>query len=74
MSVALIFCKNDFDAKGALTCDGVLTELRINRIAGRFLSSTPFGYWNDKLSAADNDPMRDGANSPHMEIGKCSPL
>ena len=66
-------CEKDFNEDGILTCDG-FQEFHINKTNGRFLSAYRIGYWNDNSSSDKDDIFREGKNTPHMEIGKCSPL
>ena len=66
-------CKDDFNEIGILVCEG-LKELRMNKNSGRFLAIYAIGYWNDNKNSKENDLFREGANTPSMEIGKCSPL
>lgn len=70
---ASILCKDDFSEKGALVCDG-FTQFRMNRTSGRFLAVYVIGYWTDDKNAKEGELFREGADTPHMEIGKCSPL
>jgi hypothetical protein len=65
-------CKKDFSEFGTLVCEG-FTELRMNRNSGRFLAIYAIGYWSDDKNLLDGI-LREGANTPNMEIGKCSPL
>lgn len=71
--VPFSLCENDFSENGALICKG-LPEIRMNRISGRFLSVYPIGYWSDDMNVKGETRFREGANTPFMEIGKCSPL
>lgn len=62
----IIWCKEDFNSVDNLFCDGI-GEFRMNRKTLRFLYVYPFGYFFF-------EPGEEGANTPAIGIGKCSPM
>jgi len=71
-TIALIFCKADFNEAGALRCEGDLAEFSMNKKNLRFLYFYRAGYWTDNTGS--NVLGREGGNTPAIGIGKCSPL
>lgn len=76
----LATCSNDFSEAGSMTCRNGFNTFNINRENGRFMHVFSFGYWT-VLSRNENDPFQDflgiydeAANTPYIEIGKCSPF
>ena len=65
--IALSFCESDFNESGFLSCSGI-GEFHFNKKNGRYLYSYSIGYYN-VLSGKD-----EGADTPYLEIGKCSPF
>jgi hypothetical protein len=63
-------CEKDVNEAGNLFCSGVF-DIRINTRSLRFLYVYPIGYWSDDDKTAMS---KEGANTPAMAIGKCSPL
>lgn len=63
-------CEQDFNEAGNLFCSGVF-DLRFNNRTLRFLYVYPIGYWSDDARVGMS---REGANTPALAIGKCSPL
>jgi len=73
-NTASIFCKNDFNEYGLLSCSGI-QEFRMNKNNGRFLTAYLIGYWNGDIKSKEGGfLLREGGDTPNMEIGKCSPL
>ena len=63
-------CEQDFNEAGNLFCTGIF-DIRFNSRKLKFLYVYPIGYWSDD----DKSGMsREGANTPALAIGKCSPL
>lgn len=63
-------CGQDFNEAGNLFCSGIF-DIRFNSRKLKFLYVYPIGYWSDD----DKDGMsREGANTPALAIGKCSPV
>jgi hypothetical protein len=71
-SWALMVCAHDFNEGGSLFCKGTGMDLSMNKKTLRFLVTYPVGYWADNV--VDAEWAKEGANSPYMAIGKCSPL
>lgn len=71
-SMAFAFCKDDFSENGSLPCGGFY-EFRMNRNTLRFLRAYLIGYWTDGPKSPDRLPS-EGADTPAIHIGKCSPL
>jgi hypothetical protein len=71
--IPMSFCKNDFNEFGLLTCDG-LFQFRMSKNNLRFIRTALIGYWNDDLKGSKGEFLKEGANEPSIEIGKCSPL
>lgn len=65
-------CKADFSEHGYLQCEG-MGQFQFNRKTNRFLRTYTFGYVNDG-AVNDNPLMAPGANTPYIEIGRCSQL
>ncbi|MDP2134352.1 MAG: hypothetical protein Q8J99_12135 [Sulfuritalea sp.] len=63
-------CEHDFNDAGNLFCSGVF-DIRFNSRTLRFLYVYPIGYWSDDARVGMS---REGANTPALAIGKCSPL
>lgn len=67
---------NDIQTKGDLFCHHAVPsfgQMNMNKNNGRYLQIYPTGYWNDRKSKEGNY-INEGANTPYIEIGKCSPL
>ncbi|TNF98767.1 MAG: hypothetical protein EP297_07245 [Gammaproteobacteria bacterium] len=61
-------CPNDFIYGSGLHCDMPTGEFKFSKRSGRFLKTYLMGYWfHDNDSDSDSD-------TPHIAIGKCSPL
>jgi hypothetical protein len=58
-------CKNDFNSGGYIFCIGIGNTFTMNKNTFRFIMTYRLGY----LDGIDNDD-----NTPHIEIGKCSPI
>ena len=70
-NLAVLACTNDFNAKGYLQCKG-FGELTFNRVNLRFLRTYTSGYVTDGIE--ESRWGEEGANTPMVEIGKCTPL
>lgn len=69
-------CKEDFDAKGFLWCQG-FGEFRFNHTNLRFISTYTVGYVDDALAASTSTasrPREEGQDTPLVRGGKCSSL
>lgn len=66
-------CKDGFNSGGTLVCDGFM-QFRMNSKTRRFLSSHQLGYFSDGATKTSIPIFKEGANTPYMEIGKCSSL
>lgn len=71
-TVPSFWCKSGFSEKGALRCEGIGGEFALNHKNGRFLRTYVVGYWTDNIPG--DTFFKEGANTPHLAIGKCSPL
>ena len=69
----LATCKDDFGENGYLFCE-LVRIFKMNKINLRFICIYPFGYYNESPKGKKDVFYKDGADSPHVEIGKCSPL
>ena len=68
-------CKEDFNDVGNLFCDGWV-RFYLSKRNLRFFMVSHIGYWSDwpdELTGKNKSSV-EGANTPYMEIGKCSPL
>lgn len=63
-------CEQDFNEAGNLFCDGI-SQFRMNKEKLRFLYIFPFGYWSD---TEKYKILKEGKNTPSMQIGKCSKI
>ncbi|TNG03198.1 MAG: hypothetical protein EP297_00495 [Gammaproteobacteria bacterium] len=59
------WCEKDFDTTGQTECESNRGNIVINNLTRRFLRTYSTGY----ISGFD-----DNRDTPHMAIGKCSPL
>ena len=64
-------CESDFNNYGILFCSGYY-EFKINKKNGRYLKVYVYGYYNVVLEEGKN--IDEGGDTPHIEIGKCSPF
>ena len=71
--IPFIVCTQDFNELRLLFCAGI-GDFRMNKHTLRFLYSYPIGYWNTAPEGSPHQGLREGADAPHMAIGKCSPL
>jgi hypothetical protein len=69
----LIVCREDFNELGLMFCAG-MGDFRMNKHTLRFLYVYPMGYWNTAPALAPDRGLREGADAPHIAIGKCSPM
>lgn len=60
-------CSSNFNEKGYLRCDSI-EEVSFNKVNLRYLLVYPIGYVNGGIAG------KEGADTPSMEIGKCSPM
>ncbi len=70
-----IFCKSDFNEASFLLCSAGLAaigDFNFNKTNGRYLYSSPFGYYNVLPEA--NNITDENSDTPFLEIGKCSPF
>lgn len=65
-SWAMAKCKHDFNDVGVLFCGGSAMDFRFNRANGRYIMFHTLGYYS-VLPGNQED-----ANTPYIEIGKCS--
>ena len=63
-------CEHDFNDAGNLFCDGIV-QFRMNKEKLRFLYIHPLGYWSDNENFKI---LKEGKNTPAMQIGKCSKI
>ena len=63
-------CEQDFNESGNIMCEGI-AQFRMNKERLRFLYIYPFGYWSDNNKV---NMLKEGKNTPFMEIGKCSKI
>lgn len=57
-----------------IICDfGIFYKYKISIKNLRYIKISTWGYWDDDLTDK-NSFKKEGGNSPHLEIGKCSPL
>lgn len=70
-----IFCDKDINNIGNLFCEGLGTFFRFNNGTLRYMNAYLMGYWSD-ANPKDKSGFvsEEGGNTPHIEIGKCSPL
>jgi hypothetical protein len=68
------YCKEEFNYKGYLECDGV-ASVNMNKNNLRFILIHRHGYHNAVVKDLHGGLLlREGDLTPFMEIGKCSPL
>jgi hypothetical protein len=69
------FCKNDFNEVGNLFCDTMGGQFKFSKGTLRFIHTYAMGYWHDQNPLVENKyRSKEGADTPFIEIGKCSPL
>ncbi len=76
-SAELVFCNDDFNEVGSLVCEslGSTIAFRMNKLNLRFLYSYLIGFWTDNVKdSKGTDILREGSNTPNIQMGKCSPL
>lgn len=73
-------CKVGFNKYGYIFCADVgfgsgieIYDFRFNRINGRFLLTSPAGYYN-VVPEIDKGAVDENRGTPYMAIGKCSPV
>ncbi len=71
------FCEEDFNDHGYLTCSGIVGKFIMNKTNLRYSLYTHIGFvtaniMNDKGEMVNKES--DGADTPYMEIGKCSSM
>lgn len=69
-------CKQDFDARGFLYCEG-FGQFKFNNKNLRFISSYMIGFVDDGLAEEKSSagaPRAEGGDTPLVRGGKCSPL
>lgn len=68
-------CDTDFNDSGNLICLDTGGEgwgqFRMSKNNLRYLWAYPYGYWSDTNEVK---ALKEGANTPLMEIGKCSKI
>lgn len=71
-------CKEGFSSEGILYCELWLGTFRFNKTNGRFMQTHLFGYievGQAQIFSERGDVVIDSnANTPYMQIGKCSPF
>ena len=72
--VPVATCKSNFNDRGFLFCQGFGYEFRFNKNNSRFMIAYLIGYWSDSPVQKGSLSSDEGANTPSIEIGKCSPL
>lgn len=65
-------CEEDFNDAGYLSCVG-FGDFRFNHRNGRYMSTYMVGYVSDGLGK-DSVSSEEGADTPSLTAGKCSPL
>lgn len=72
------WCKEDFSDGGVLYCDLIYGVFRFNKTNGRFIQTHFFGYVEvgqaQTFSQRGDVVIDSNANTPYMQIGKCSPF
>lgn len=69
------FCKSDINEVGNLFCDTGGGQFKFSKGTLRFINSHAMGYWHDQNPLVENKyRSKEGADTPFIEIGKCSPL
>jgi len=68
----LAYCEHTYDEHGYLFCSGLGGEFKMNKGNGRYIKSFTLGYYNVLPSV--NEITDSSSDTPHLEIGKCSPL
>jgi hypothetical protein len=72
LNAPVSYCQEDFTASGYLICKG-FDSFFMNRKTLRFLTIYTMGYWDDVFDEK-TEIFKEGANTPNMKIGKCTPL
>ena len=67
------WCGAGFNDVGWLYCGEKQADFRMNKENLRFLAFYPFGYWTTGTKGFDK-PVREGEDTPFIEIGKCTIL
>jgi len=72
------WCKEGFSSEGILYCELLYGVFRFNKTNGRFIRTHLFGYvevGQAQIFSERGDVVIDSnANTPYMQIGKCSPF
>ena len=63
------YCHEDFNKKGLLFCEGLISSFRFNKNNGRFINCKHFGYIEVNVLPGLRD---ENSDTPYFEIGKCS--
>lgn len=73
----LLRCPGDFNAGNNLICSDGINDFRMNRHLLRYLRAFLIGYYVDysDLKGLPGIPaMKEGGDTPELEIGKCAPI
>ncbi len=71
-SFACAACKHDFNEPGFLFCEGSIGDFKFNKINGRFIRSSAYGYFN--FVPGVNSLTEESSGTPNVALGKCSPM
>ena len=69
---SIFTCSTSFSSQGALICEGFET-VEFNKNNLRYIKTSTIGYIHVG-SKIGKGVVKDGENTPFMEIGKCSPM